>query len=943
MATNRFRGRASVRLPLIVTLVAGLFSAVLATAPQTATPAVAAPAFDDVPEGVWYSDAVAWLAATEITTGTSDTTFSPDDPVTRAQMAAFIARYLQTEGEPGEHGFGDVPPGAYFDGAVSVLVEREITTGTSSTTYSPGDFVTRKQMATFLHRLAGEPQVDTINPFVDITPGSWWYDPVRWLFAEGITTGTTTTTFSPDDVVSRAQMATFLWRLAGEPDADELGTNRVDDETTVVAEDDDVEFTTLSEEGESEIEWTGDETPEEGDVIALDASAEAPDGFLGKVVEVDGDTVITEPAVLEEVIPDGDFVVDMSLDENEEGVLALQSALEDVFEDPEMGCGGAAGISVTAGLGVEPWLTLEGSWSLGDGVEAAVGFGVTITADITAEVGGAITCSASISTTPKELKPIKFWIGSIPVWIEPEISFFGEISANFAAEAGVSFVWEETVGVTVSYAQGDWDVEYDAPGDATTTLDPFFGGEAVLDIQVGARLDLLVYGRGGPYATLGPFFTVTAQTDDPWWAIDGGLRGSVGASFDLWFWEGEVEFAEIDLLRFRLADAEQSGDPFPGDEGEDFAAPSIAQTTDIAAGRHATCIIVAGIVECIGFNSEGQLGDDSTTNRTSFVSHGRQNHANEGWELDAIEVQMDQSHACALYDDGSLKCWGDVPLNSGITGYYDRPRDVFSFHDPVRTFDIDGSQAPGFGAGCAVLEDFTATCWGDEYATDSSYKPNRPKTDQGLDNVVDVAVTGTARCFVIADGTVQCWGSSSDGQLGRGGTTGSLELAPVPGLTNVRSIESGAVNFCAVHYGGTLSCWGNNRYGQLGKGDYGSATDADSPVQVGGLTDVVSVSMADLRTCVVHESGDVSCWGYEPNDYELMGASGSGSYVTTPAKLIDVSGDDPAVVGVDVGNAHICVQYADHISKCWGLDYYHQLGDGGDTEPESSPRTVRNG
>ena len=166
----------------------------------------------------------------------------------------------------------------------------------------------------------------------------------------------------------------------------------------------------------------------------------------------------------------------------------------------------------------------------------------------------------------------------------------------------------------------------------------------------------------------------------------------------------------------------------------------------------------------------------------------------------------------------------------------------------------------------------------------------------------------------------------------------------MPGLTNVRSIESGRSNFCATHYDGTLSCWGANGFAQLGKGDFGNATDAHSPVKIAGITDSVRVSMADLRTCVVHESGDVSCWGYESAGYELMGASGSGSYVVTPALLIDVSADaDAAVVGADVGSSHICVQYADHISKCWGNDYYQQLGDGGDNDPESSLRTVRNG
>ncbi|MEM8705915.1 MAG: S-layer homology domain-containing protein, partial [Actinomycetota bacterium] len=193
-----------------------LLAAGLATA-TVATPAAAAGGFDDVPDGQWYSDAVAWMADTGITTGTSATTFSPGDPVSRAQMAAFIERYLQTEGDPGAHGFGDVPSGSYYDGAVSLLVDRGITTGTSATTYSPQDRVTRAQMAAFLWRLAGQPEPTVANPFDDVADGTWYTDAVRWLVGEGITTGTSDTTYSPFDDVTRAQMATFLWRLADEP------------------------------------------------------------------------------------------------------------------------------------------------------------------------------------------------------------------------------------------------------------------------------------------------------------------------------------------------------------------------------------------------------------------------------------------------------------------------------------------------------------------------------------------------------------------------------------------------------------------------------------------------------------------------------------------------------------------------------------------------------
>ncbi|MEM8706832.1 MAG: S-layer homology domain-containing protein, partial [Actinomycetota bacterium] len=135
MATTAIsRSRRTLGSTFRALLVFAVLAAGLATATST-TPAGAASPFDDVPEGVWYSDAVEWLADSGITTGTSPTTFSPGDPVTRAQMAAFIARFLQSEGDPGAHGFSDVPAGSYYDAAVTLLAERGITTGTSATTY----------------------------------------------------------------------------------------------------------------------------------------------------------------------------------------------------------------------------------------------------------------------------------------------------------------------------------------------------------------------------------------------------------------------------------------------------------------------------------------------------------------------------------------------------------------------------------------------------------------------------------------------------------------------------------------------------------------------------------------------------------------------------------------------------------------------------------------
>ena len=108
--------------------------------------------------------------------------------------------------------------GSFYAKAVAWLAEEDITTGTTPTTFSPDDPVTRGQMATFLWRYSGSPEPASLDsPFVDVVKGSFYEKAVAWLVEQGITTVTSPTTYSPDDPVTRGQMATFLWRLAGEP------------------------------------------------------------------------------------------------------------------------------------------------------------------------------------------------------------------------------------------------------------------------------------------------------------------------------------------------------------------------------------------------------------------------------------------------------------------------------------------------------------------------------------------------------------------------------------------------------------------------------------------------------------------------------------------------------------------------------------------------------
>lgn len=171
--------------------------------------------FEDVPNDEYYTDAVEWAASNNITTGTSDTTFSPEFGCTRAQIVTFLWRVAgcpkpKTSNMP----FEDVTADMYYYDAVLWAMENKITKGTSDTTFSPDDTCTRAQCVTFLWRIEDEPKADTPNPFKDISSDEYYYDAVLWAVKHQITLGTSATTFSPDDTCSRAQIVTFLFRFS---------------------------------------------------------------------------------------------------------------------------------------------------------------------------------------------------------------------------------------------------------------------------------------------------------------------------------------------------------------------------------------------------------------------------------------------------------------------------------------------------------------------------------------------------------------------------------------------------------------------------------------------------------------------------------------------------------------------------------------------------------
>jgi hypothetical protein len=173
--------------------------------------------FTDVDEDAYYAEAVAWAVANEITKGTSETTFSPDDDCTRAQVVTFLWRYAgKPEPTTAENPFTDVEEGTDYYKAILWAYENGITTGTSETTFSPDETCTRAQVVTFLWRYEGELTYEEAETFTDVAEDAYYAKAVAWAVHEWITNGTGDGQFSPDDTCTRGQVVTFLYRDTAE-------------------------------------------------------------------------------------------------------------------------------------------------------------------------------------------------------------------------------------------------------------------------------------------------------------------------------------------------------------------------------------------------------------------------------------------------------------------------------------------------------------------------------------------------------------------------------------------------------------------------------------------------------------------------------------------------------------------------------------------------------
>ena len=408
------------------------------------------------------------------------------------------------------------------------------------------------------------------------------------------------------------------------------------------------------------------------------------------------------------------------------------------------------------------------------------------------------------------------------------------------------------------------------------------------------------------------------------------------------------------------------------EEPSQIVGPVATEFKQISALSNHTCVIkgTERRVWCWGNNSHGQLGngeirDNIVTNFTSPV-------ALQAITLEETNIQsVSAGHqlSCALLMDKTIKCWGENQngqLGVGTAGG--------TSITPVTVVGINTATSviAGVRYACAVLEDKTAKCWGNNHkgqfgngvlgGPDESFPS--PETVGGatpLGNIVSIAIGSEYTCAVLEDKTARCWGRNGNGQLGIGRVdTASipnpvtvLESAGGEALGNIASISAAGNHTCALLEDKTARCWGLNTYGQLGDGTTERRTSPVTVLESPGtpLGNIASISVAGRHTCALLEDKTARCWGF--NFYGELG-NGTTSEILSPSTSISAPTPTPTTVlespgtplgniaSISTGGNHACVILEDETARCWGFQIYGAVGNGwqnGESSEYATPVT----
>ena len=393
---------------------------------------------------------------------------------------------------------------------------------------------------------------------------------------------------------------------------------------------------------------------------------------------------------------------------------------------------------------------------------------------------------------------------------------------------------------------------------------------------------------------------------------------------------------------------------------KNIGAPRVSNALQVAAGGDHTCAIQTdGSVKCWGSNSSGQLGLGDTNDRGDDAGEmgAFLPLVDLGTGHTAKQISAGSSHTCAILEDKTLKCWGNDgywQLGLGDTRN-NRGDELDEMGNNLPTINLGTNKtALAVSAGtyhtCAILNDHTLKCWGENNSGQLGYGHTNVLTTPS-DSVINLGNGHTAlavsagidnTCAILDDATVRCWGDNTYGQLGMGNTT--QLTAPSTTAVNLGNhtaiaISASGYHTCAILDDHSARCWGKNNVGQLGLGDTNNRGDATGemgdnlPVIYLGsgrtAMQIVTSNRGDLDyTCALLNDASIKCWG--ENGMGQLGQGDTNNRGVTSEEMTNLNaidlGTGQHVASISIGKAHSCAVLTSTNIKCWGLDSNGRLG-----------------
>ena len=699
------------------------------------------------------------------------------------------------------HSFTDVTDASQND-AISWMSHNEITTGKSPTTFAPDETLTRAEAATFLHRLEGEPAAPA-HSFVDVVKG-WQQDSVSWMADTGITTGKSPTTFAPEDTLNRAELVTFLYRYQDEPDVT-LNTSTPHCDPSPPSD--------AFGAGDTILGFPSGSGVLSGNFrngVQVSAS-----GGMVTITMSNGGTAEYSHATYTCTSPGGCTIVNGRVTKGTVNATTAEPTPDLVVGSPT--------VDASAPVVGERFTLSATVRNLGNGRSAFTTLRYYQSDNATITTADTEVDTDSVSGLDAQESGAESTSVTAPS--SPGTYYYGACVDSVSDESDTTNNCSTAVTVTVGAA----------PQDQQPPDSQFSAVTAGWYHSCGLRTDNTIqcWGRnhvGQTGSPDGQFSAVTAG-----WTHSCGLR--TDNTIACW---GDNDDGQTNApdgqFRAVTAGTEHScglrtdntitcwGDNFHGE----VDAPA-GQFRAVTVGSYYSCgLRTNDTITCWGDNDDGQTS--APDGQFSAVTAGA-------------------GHSCGLRTDNTIACWGNNHF-----GQTDAPSGQFS------------AVTAGGALSCGLRTDNTIQCWGGN---------TRGQTDAPSRQFRAVTAGVGHSCGLRTDGNIQCWGDNYHRQT----------VAPA---SPFRAVTVGVNHSCGLHTVGTIQCWGNDDDGQ---------TDApDGQFR--------AVAAGSYHSCGLRTDNTITCWGHN-DDGQTSAPDGQFSAVTA-------------------GAGHSCGLRTDNTIACWGNNHFGQ-------------------